>query len=63
MDALEHWKHRLKAEGKAETLLNVAKSLLKMGLLPLENIAEATNLSPGKLKELQASLQCSDKSV
>ncbi|GAB3362453.1 hypothetical protein GCM10027566_30270 [Arachidicoccus ginsenosidivorans] len=61
MDALESWRHRLKAEGaakgKAESVLNVAKSLLKMGLFPLENIAEATNLSLGKLKELQASLQ------
>ncbi|GAB3362459.1 hypothetical protein GCM10027566_30280 [Arachidicoccus ginsenosidivorans] len=65
MDALESWKHRLEAKGmakglakgKAESVLNVAKSLLKMGLFPLENIAEATNLSLGKLKELQASLQ------
>ena len=64
MDALESWRHRLKAEGEARGVakgktkekLNVAKSLLKMGLLSLENIAEATNLSLGKLKEIQASL-------
>jgi hypothetical protein len=45
------------AKGKAESVLNVAKSLLIMGLFTLENIAESTNLSLGKLKELQASLQ------
>ena len=45
-----------KAEGKRETMLAMAKRMLKSGMLALKDIAKFSGLSLAQVKELQASM-------
>ncbi|GAB3362447.1 hypothetical protein GCM10027566_30260 [Arachidicoccus ginsenosidivorans] len=71
MDAIENWKQRLRAEGKAEAVaverekaigsakayFKVAIYLLKDGTLSLEEIAQVTTLDLDDIETLQKALQ------
>ena len=45
-----------KAEGKRETMLAMAKRMLKDGILALKDIARYSGLSLAQVKKLQASM-------
>ena len=45
-----------KAEGKRETMLAMAKRMLKDGVLALKDVARYTGLSLAQVKKLQASM-------
>ena len=45
-----------KAEGKRETMLKMAKRMLKSGMLALKDIAKFSGLSLAQVKKLQAEM-------
>ena len=45
-----------KAEGKRETMLAMAKRMLKDGILALKDVARYSGLSLAQVKKLQASM-------
>jgi len=45
-----------KAEGKRETMLAMAKRMLKSGILALKDVAKFSGLSLAQVKKLQASM-------
>ena len=45
-----------KAEGKRETMLAIAKRMLKSGMLALKDVAKFSGLSLAQVKKLQASM-------
>ena len=55
-EAVERIAERNKAEGKRETMLAVAKRMLKDGILALKDIARYSGLSLAQVKKLQASM-------
>lgn len=47
---------KIKAEGKRETMIAMAKRMLESGKLMLKEVAEFSGLSLAQVKKLQASM-------
>ena len=54
--AVEEFAERRAAESKRETMLAMAKRMLKDGILALKDIARYSGLSLAQVKKLQASM-------
>ena len=55
-EAVERIAERRETRGKRETMLAIAKRMLKDGILALKDIARYSGLSLAQVKKLQASM-------
>ncbi len=51
-DSIRTWRNDGIAEGREEKAIETAQNLLRMGLLTIEQIAQAVSLSPEQVKAL-----------